>query len=191
MQIQTANQLSGRAIGAIFFSVFGAAWLALSLYALQLLRVLTVGGVLAGLAVLLAAAGYLFREAKRWPSVPDDPAVGRAFNRVNAVQWIAVAIVVFTFAKLHIDAYVLCAITAIVGVHMFPLARIFRYAPHCVTGSVLVAWAVASAVFVPVDHMQGICALGTGVILWLGAASTLALAFRAAGDSREGESQPR
>jgi len=191
MQRQTANQLSGRAIGAIFFSVFGAAWLALSLYALQQLRVVPVGGVLVGLAVLLAAAGYLFREAKRWPSMPDDPAVGRAFNRVNAVQWIAVAIVAFAFAKLHLDAYVLCAITAIVGVHMFPLARIFRYAPHYVTGSVLVAWAAASAVFVPIDHLQAICALGTGAILWLGAALTLVLAFRAAADPKEGEFQPR
>ena len=75
--IQTANQLSGRAIGVIFFAGFGAIWLSLSLYALELLHATTLSGVLLGMAVLVLAALYLLREAKRWPRVPDDPAVGR------------------------------------------------------------------------------------------------------------------
>jgi hypothetical protein len=182
-KIETANQLSGRAIGAIFFAGFGAIWLSLSLYALERLHAATVSGVLLSLAVLILAAIYLLREAKRWPRVPDDPALSRAFNRVNAVQWIAIAVVVFALSRLHLDAYVMNAITAIVGLHMFPLARIFRYSPHYATGTVLVVWAAASALLEPVEHLQGIAALGTGVILWLSAAFTLALAFRNAGQS--------
>lgn len=177
-KIQTANQLSGRAIGAIFFAGFGAIWISLSLYALERLRAATVSGVLLGLLVLVLAALYLLREAKRWPRVPDDPAMSRAFKWVNAVQWIAIAIVVFVLSRMHLDAYVMNAITAIVGLHMFPLARLFRYSPHYTTGSVLVAWAVASVFFTPVEHLQGVAALGTGAILWLSAAVTLALAFR-------------
>jgi hypothetical protein len=95
---------------------------------------------------------YLFREAKRWPRVPDDPAVGRAFGWINAIQWIAVRAVAFTLAKLRLDAYIPSAITAIVGLHMFPLARIFRYPAHYRAGAILLAWAVASVVFVPVDR---------------------------------------
>jgi len=63
------------------------------------------------------------------------------------------------------------------------LARLFRYAPHYWSGAVLVVWAAASAVLVPYEHLQGITALGTGVILWINAAVTLALAIPAARQS--------
>jgi hypothetical protein len=63
---------------------------------------------------------------------------------------------------------------------MFPLGRIFRYPAHYRAGAILLAWAVASVVFVPVADLQSIAALGTGTILWLSAAVTLTLAFRAA-----------
>jgi hypothetical protein len=49
----------------------------------------------------------------------------------------------------------------------------------------MLAWAVASVVFVPVEDLQGIAALGTGVILWISAAVTLALALQAARQSAE------
>jgi hypothetical protein len=178
--MQTANQLSGRAIGSLFFAVFGAIWIALSLYALQWLRAATVSVVLLALVGLVLAALHLLRQAKRWPRVPDDPAMGRAFGWINAVQWIAVAIVAITLANLHLDAYVMCAITAIVGLHMFPLARLFRYPLHYATGAVLVAWAIGSAVLVPTENMQGVAALGTGILLWLSSAVTLAFAWQAA-----------
>jgi hypothetical protein len=184
-KIQTANQLSGRATGALFFAGFGALWIALSLYALQKLSAATVSGNLAGLVVLVLAAIFLLRVAKRWPRVPDDPAISRVFKRVNLEQWLAVFIVASALQWLHLDAYVINAITAIVGLHMFPLARLFRYVPHYWSGAVLVVWAVASAVFVPNEHLQGVSALGTGIILWLSAAVTLALAYQAARQSAE------
>ena len=178
-KIQNANQLSGRAIGALFFSGFGALWLLLALYAMERLAAITIAALLLGFALLLLSALTLLRRARRWPRVPDDPAVSRTFNRVNAAQWIAVAIVATALHRLHSDVYVMNAITAIVGLHMFPLARLFRYWPHHVVGAVLVTWAAASILFVPIDHLQGVTALGTGLILWSSAAATLALAIQA------------
>jgi len=178
-KIHSANQLSGRATGALFFAGFGALWIALALYALQQLNSATVSGILVGLALLVLSALSLLRAAKRWPRQPDDPAIGRAFAWINAAEWIAVAAVAFSFAKLHIDAYVMCAITAIVGLHMLPLARLFRYTPHYWSGAVLVAWATVSAITIPTGNLQGISALGTGIILWLSATVTLALAWSA------------
>ena len=180
MKIENANQLRGRASGVIVVAAFGALWLLLALYAMQMLSVATFAGVVLVVAALVTAAVYLFREAKRWPSVPDDPGVGRAFGWINTLQWIAVGAVAFTLARLHLDVYIPSAITAIVGLHMFPLGRIFRYPAHYRAGAILLAWAVASVVFVPVADLQSIAALGTGTILWLSAAVTLTLAFRAA-----------
>ena len=174
----TANQLCGRAIGSIFFSGFGALWIGLALYIKQTLSVDLAIGIGAGLAALLLTAIWLMRRAKLFPKLPEDRAMGRQFSRINAIQWIAVAIVGFAFARLHIDVYVLSAITAIVGIHMFPLAKLFRYPLHNVTGAVLVAWASASVLLVPTDHLQSATAIGTGIILWLSAATTLALAIK-------------
>jgi uncharacterized membrane protein YccF (DUF307 family) len=182
---QIANQLGGRAIGAIFFAVFGAIWLALAFHALELLSVVFISGVVLGTMVLLLTGMYLVHLANRWPRVPDDPAISRAFGWINAIQWVAVAAVAFSFAKLHIDAYVMSAITAIVGLHLLPFARLFRNRLHYGTGALLVAWALASALLVPIDHMQGIAALGTGAILWLSAAVTLAIALQSARESAD------
>jgi len=176
----TANQLRGRAIGSLFFTGFGALWLALALYALERLDVIAGAALALVSAVLLLNISRLFAEARRWPRVPDDPAMGRAFGRINAIQWIAVFAVAFALAKLHLDAYIMNAITLIVGLHMFPLARVFRYPMHNKTGAVLVAWSILSIFIVPRDHLQGIAALGTGIILWIAAAIGLRLAFKTA-----------
>lgn len=176
----TANQLSGRAIGSIFFSGFGAIWLTLALYAHEMLNSATVSAVALGLALLLLAAFGLLRRARRWPRVPDDPALSRSFNRVNAVQWIAGAIAAFTLHRLHLDAYTVSVIAMIVGLHLFPLARLFRYPLHYATGGLLTAWAVASVLLVPTEHLQSITAMGTGIILWASATVTLVLAARIA-----------
>jgi hypothetical protein len=179
MVIQTANQLRGRAVGAIFFACFGTGWIFLALAAKQLINAATATGTVVGMVVLLMAAAYLMRRARLWPQVQEDPssdrARGRAFTWINAFQWTAIAIIAFSFSKLHIDAYATSAITAIVGLHMFPLARLFRYPLHYLTGTVLVAWAAASAALVPVAEMQGTTALGTGAILWASAMVTLGL----------------
>jgi hypothetical protein len=183
MKIQTANQVNGKATGVFFCAGFGALWLVLALIARLQLGVATVCGVGLGLAALLAAAVYLRRLAKRWPHVPDDPGVGRAFAWINAIEWVAVGAAAFTLSKLHLDAYVMSAITAIVGLHMFPLGRIFHYPAHYRAGTIMMAWAVASAVFIPVEEMQGITALGTGALLWFSAVVTLVVAIPAARQS--------
>jgi len=179
MKIQTANQLRGRAIGAMFFACFGTGWIFLALAAKQLINATTASGTVAGMVILLLAAAYLMRRARIFPRVADDPSRGRAFTWINAIQWTAVFIVAFSFARFHIDAYTTSAITAIVGIHLFPLARLFRYPLHYLTGAVLVAWGAASAAWLPMAEMQGTTSLGTGVILWLSAALTLGLALQA------------
>jgi hypothetical protein len=169
----------------MFFAGFGTGWLFMALVAKQRITFGTVSSVLLGMSILFLAAFYLLRQSRRWPRVPDNPAMGRAFGWINAIQWTAVAIVAFSFAKLHIDAYVISAITAIIGSHLFPLARLFRNPLHYGTGTLLVAWAVASAILVPIDQMQGTAALGTGIILWLSAAVTLVMTLQAARQSAD------
>jgi hypothetical protein len=72
------------------------------------------------------------------------------------------------------------AIATIVGLHLFPLARVFRYSMHYVTGTLLVLWSAASVFKLSRDNVASIGALGTSAILLLSAAYTLTNAARAA-----------
>jgi len=51
---------------------------------------------------------------------------------------------------------------------------------HYATGTAMVLWAAGAMIVVPADHVQGITALGAGVILLSSAAVTLALALETA-----------
>lgn len=181
MTTLTSNELQGRAIGAIFFAAFGALWIGLGFYAKQLLTRVNIAFVLLVLAMIVGIAAWLIRQSKRYPTVAEDPKIRRTFNLINGAQWLAVAVVVVSFVRLHLDAYIMCGISAIVALHFFPIARLFRYWVHGVTGGVLLGWSLLSAMFVPVEHLQGTSALGTGVVLWVSAFTTLLLAFRDAG----------
>ena len=175
----TANRIRGCAVGAMVFAGFGSGWWFTALSGMQKLDAGTAIAIDLGMLALLAAAASVFRQAKRWPRVPDDPKMMRTFAWVNAMQWAAIAAVVFGFLRLHIGVYMVPAITVIAGLHMFPLARLFRYPMHHVTGALLVGWGAASCLLFSQGAMQGASALGTGVILWASAAVMLLRVMKA------------
>jgi hypothetical protein len=173
----TANQLSGRAIGSLFSTGFGTLWLMLALYVRERLSIGAVVGVVLVAAGLTATALNLMRHARRFPRVPEDMRVKRMFLWINGAQWLAIFLLLTTLNKLHLEVYDVTAIAAIVGVHVFPLAKLFRYKMHYATGAALLLWVAGTLFFVPAQRLQGMTALGTGVILWLSSAITLVLAF--------------
>lgn len=183
MQVATAAALRGRATGVLFFSGFGALWLILGLAGRQSLSVATVIGLAAGLGVLVAAALTLSRRAAGLPQSPVDPGMqrrdDRAFAWINAIQWVAIFLIAFVLGQMHLDAFIPAAVTVVVGLHFFPLARVFRYPQHHVTGAALVAWGLGCLALVPRDVLQSTTAFGTGAILWASAALTLVRGFRA------------
>jgi hypothetical protein len=174
----TANQVRGTAIGAIVAAGFGLVWLFWSLIAMHKIAAQTAIGVELGALVIVVVAVHVARMAKRWPRVAGDPTMGRRFAWINAIQWAAIVAVVFSFSRLHIDAYGASAVTVIVGMHYLPLARLFHFPLHYVTGAVLVGWGAVSALLFSRDVVLGVAALGTGAILWVSAAAMLVLVMR-------------
>jgi hypothetical protein len=179
-KIQTANQLYGRAIGSMILAGFGGVWLGLSFYAKEMLNAATAFYLAAGVLVLLAGSAKLMRIANRYPRSQRKPVDSRAFGWINALQWIVIFIVVQILTRLHLDAFTVSAVAGIVGLHFFPLARLFNNRMHYLTGGAMVAWAAATAVFAPLEQMQGDAAMGAGVILWASAAITLTTLLLAA-----------
>jgi hypothetical protein len=175
----SANSLRGRAIGAMFFAFFGGVWFFIALYAREQLNVASISAILLGMLVLGFGAYNLVRLSKQFTRMPEDPTIGRKFGWINIIQWGSIAVLVPTLSKLHLDVYIPTAITLIVGLHMLPLAKLFRYPQHNITGCLLIVWAGAALLVAPADSMQSTTCIGTGSILWLSGAVTLVRAFRA------------
>jgi len=182
MDDRSVEALRGRATGVLFLSGFGGLWFLLGLAASQRLSLPTACALAAGLVALVAGTVLLRRRSAALPASRLGPEeqrqAGRTFGRVNAAQWAAIVLIAVVLGRLHLDAYTPAAVTVVVGLHFFPLARLFRSPQHHVTGAALVLWGAVCLLLVPRDVLQSTSAFGTGAILWTAAAVTLVRSFR-------------
>jgi membrane protein implicated in regulation of membrane protease activity len=175
---QSIAEIRGLGVSAIFFSSFGTLWMVLSFHAWRILNVATGMAIAAVAALLLFSAVTLLRSAKRESTETDNLATLRALKWINVTLGVAIAGLCFALGHAHLDAYIPSALTALVGLHKFALARTYRFKPYYATGAVLLIWAVGSATFIPLDSLAGIASFGTGTIVWLYAAVVQLYAWR-------------
>ena len=180
MSPSIADQLARRATGALFFSVFGGAWLALWLAATQQLTLATGVSLGVGLAALLLTGRWVLRRTtplRRPPHTAAEEAnarrEGRRFGVINAVQWGVILVAGWGLPRLGLARYFTPVIALVTGLHFFPLAKLFRYAGHYLTGGAMVLWVLGCLLLVPSDMWQSRVALGTGIILWASAGYAL------------------
>src|SRR5271154_4588227 len=172
-----AARAVGRCWGALFFSVFGAAWFLLAAYAFRSLGKLE--------AVLIAVALVLFvipalglqqrgKDAAK-DAFPEEEKRrnDRSFGIVNAVTWIGVFLALQIFPRLGHQDLAIPAVVLIVGLHFFPMPPLYRHRANLVTGACLVIWAIACALLFRGDSMIGLAAAGAGFVLWVSAAWAL------------------
>ena len=179
---KTAEMVSGRATGVLFFSGFGSLWLFNGLTAMHRLSEIGVVAILTiAVALIFPALRLLQMASKTIPSIPESPAAlakKREFYRVNAIQWIAIVAAVFLFNLLHRPEFLAPVIAFIVGMHLFPLAKLFNYPAHNITGTLLVLWSTAIVALLPDADLPSMGAIGAAVILLGSAAYTLMSAYR-------------
>ena len=160
LTVTPSAPLAGRAIGAMFYSVFGGAWLALWAHSefpesiSVLLAVLTVTIVL----LWRAYVTYKFNSPalKREKDSIENKRKQRVFNLVNAGQWVAVFAVAGILSMSHLENLFLPAVILIVGAHFIPLARLFNYTPHYITGAAMMLLAVSYPLVAPEGSTSGI-----------------------------------
>lgn len=179
---RTTEAISGRATGALFFSGFGCLWLCTGLAAMHRLNLIS--GLFVAI-LLIGLVGPAILLLKRIPkagqvSRAGDEQISKTFNRVNMIQWVGVAAAVLLLNIVHKPEFIVPAIAIIVGLHLFPLAKLFQYPAHYVTGTLLVVWSVGVVLLFSKEKIASIGALGTAAILLLSAAYTLTTATLAA-----------
>ena len=174
LTVTPSAALAGRAIGAMFFSVFGGAWLALWSHSEFPESISVLLAVLAVTILLLwrAYVTYKFNSLalKREKDSIENRRKQRVFNLVNVGQWVAIFVAAGILLMAGLENLILPAVILIIGAHFIPLARLFNYTPHYITGAAMMLLAVTYPLVAPEGPTSSIGALGAGLILWLSAA---------------------
>ncbi|MGH8316730.1 MAG: hypothetical protein ACREUL_01990 [Steroidobacteraceae bacterium] len=172
----------GRAVGALFFAFFGAVWLLIAYQLAHAHSWIPVALVLtAALMLVLAAVTVLRKRRSAMRAVrqsPDSRRMRRQFRAINAVQWITIITAVVLLQKFKLDVWIVPAIMLIVGLHFLPLAHVFRYRPHYVSGAILIVTAMLYPIASPGGPGSPLGSLVAGMTLWSAALWSLRPAER-------------
>jgi hypothetical protein len=182
--VRDAQTVQGRGIGVMFLAFFGCWWMAAGLNTIPGMKISVLTGVvLIGLG-LFAAGWRQLRRAKQHPSTQEVIDAGidahrtKVFRNVNIAQWSACAVLVVVLNILQRGEWIVPGIMLIVGLHFFPLAKLFRYQTHYVTGSALVALASSYPFLAAGGPASPVGPIGAALILWVSAAGMLIRAPR-------------
>jgi uncharacterized membrane protein YecN with MAPEG domain len=161
----------------MFFSLFGGAWMALwclNAYGVRISVLLLVAGITISLFLL---SYRQFRQNRiayaAEADSPESKKAGRAFNIVNATQWVLIFLVATSLSKFEHKEWIIPSIIFIVGVHFFPLAVVFKVPRHHVTGAAMTLLAIVYPLIAKSGPASPIGCLGAGIILWASSGAAL------------------
>jgi hypothetical protein len=161
---------AARAVGAMFFSIFGGAWIVL--WSVSTFKGNMIVPLVAATCALLlfALAWRQYRQFRHTLEADkDSPAEkrkARLFHIINAGQWIVIVIGANVLANIGLGAWIIPLAIFVIGLHFLPLARLFNNPPHYVAGVALILVAVAYPLMSPQGPQDPIGCLGAGLILW-------------------------
>jgi len=165
----TIERKRGLGIGAVFFSIFGALWLT-GASELAYGRNVPLDWAIwvMGAAIFLAALRVI--RANKPPKGDAATAAagarrGKIFMIVNVIQYGAIFIVSHILNRQGLGDWMIPGVMLIVGLHFLPLAKLFGYRPHYVSGAALVALALIYP-FAGGGPLDPLGCLGAGLILW-------------------------
>jgi hypothetical protein len=171
-------QLRGASYGALIMGAFGAVWLFLGLRALLgAERILGAAAVVAcGLLVLFGVSRFIRSAPVRLSHMVDYSRLNRRFRLVNILQWVAIISWIAFLNVIQQVEWIVPGIMLIVGLHFLPLARLFAWPAHYITGGALCLLALSYPFLTAQGPASPVGPIFAGLILW---ASALVTLFRA------------
>jgi len=167
------GQRIGRAFGGLFMAGFGTVWLVVAcLGGLDTAWPGLVPVLLIGLALLALGIQRLRALGPKPPGTEhsvQERARMRRFQWINAAQWTAIGLGVAACAAFDRPAWILPWVTAVIGLHFLPLAGLFDYPWHRLTGAALLVIALVRLLLGD-GFPPPLVAAANGGVLWLSAA---------------------
>jgi hypothetical protein len=171
MSQQSATK-AGRAIGAMFLAFFGSGWLiAWCMQAFGASIGILTSIVAGGFAIFFIALRQFrkHRAALYAQANPEHKRTRRIFKALNIAQWVSIAIIAVVLSNTGNSKWIPAAIIFVVGLHFLPLAAVFRYRWHYITGSALILLALMYPFLSSAGPASPSGLFGAGVILWVSA----------------------
>ena len=164
---------AGSAAGQMFFAGFGTLWMIC--WCLQrrgvdwpMLALIVMAG-----STLFLWAWCDFRAFRPYVDRHAEPAAqrarSRAFRWINAAQWLAIFAANIALNAVGHPDWVTPAGILIIGLHLIPLARLFRAPRQYVTGLALIVVALAYPWMADGSRNYPAGEFATGAILWISA----------------------
>jgi len=168
-----SDMRASRLMGALLLGTFGTIWLILWAYR-------AFGGQMVAI-ILTASPGIVllswiyvqYRRHSRGisakPESADSQRASKLFHIINVGQWVVILVAGNVLANIGLSAWVLPMAMLVIGVHFFPLARLFRTPSRNVTGTALIAVAVVYPLVSSRGAADPIGCLFAGIVLWASA----------------------
>src|SRR5476649_667226 len=176
-EINGSAASASRAIGAMFFTIFGGAWLALGILGGYGMSVVALLLIVAGTLLLFFASLRQFRRNRGAHAAeadsPEGKRAGRIFNAVNAIQWILVFVAAAVLSRVGHKEWIIASIILIMGIHFFPLSVVFKVPRHYATGAAMTLLAIFYPLMSSAGPTSPVGCVGAGIILWVSAVAAL------------------
>ncbi|MEP7044390.1 MAG: hypothetical protein ABI843_15100 [Dokdonella sp.] len=183
----TAWAMRSRGMGILVCAAFAAFWASSSRSEWPTAFVAAGYAIIALITAALVIVGItLIRRGRQLPLTPNAARVrqrrsGGLFAALVAAEIVAMNVAAYVLAGHHLEQYLIPAIAIIVGLHFYPLARLFRAPFFYVTASLMtlagiggvavIAGGLAVApVVAAVDVICAITLWGTGLASWISTA---------------------
>lgn len=174
------QELRGYASGAGVLSLFAFIWAQWGLSVVSSAVTAPVMVAAVACCACTAALGLLLhRRARGLPVAPVRPEISRRYGQIVAAEFGGLFAVAAILGVTGNTQWIPVAVCAGVGVHFFPLGRLFGVRAYRVTGAVMIALAAAAVVAVgaaraPAALATEIPGFGAAVTLWATAVAVLA-----------------
>lgn len=178
MQTQSASPIQiaaarafGTAIGTLFLGFFGMAWIVVSLIIAGEGSVRLYIGLGCFLAVIAAFSFPTMRRARPLldrskEGLARKKRIDRHFMWINIFQWGLIILTVNILANVKLANWTMPAVMFIVGVHFYPLARLFHVPMYYLTGTLMAGWAIAYPILFSAGSGDAVGGIGAGAVLW-------------------------
>ncbi len=128
--LQPSEARASRAVGSIFFTLFGALWLALwsrQAFDDAFTILIAIGVVTVALLVVSSRQFRLNREAYRiGRNTPRGRSRSRIFNLINAGQWVVIIAGATILSHTDRSAWILPMVIFTIGLHFIPLGFVLQ-----------------------------------------------------------------
>jgi hypothetical protein len=168
----------------MFLGFFGTWWTIAGCLGFSGGSMPVVAAALIGLSIFLGGLYLSYSSVQlrheEQPSEAWQPARARAFRNINIAQWVAIAALNVALNVIGHTEWLFPGIMMIVGLHFFPLARLFSAskANNFTIGLALVTVAALYPFVTAGGPQSPLGPLGAGLMLWTSALVTLASVIR-------------